>query len=75
MATVIWVNTGSGDGLVPDGTKPITWTNAGLSSKRNVHQPILHREYRRTREYSLMVLHKIHILITRVRSLEPETLR
>ena len=31
MVTKIWVNIGSGNGLLPDGTKP-TWTNVDLSS-------------------------------------------
>ena len=26
-ATLIWVNIGSGNGLLPDMTKPISWTN------------------------------------------------
>ena len=32
MATLIWVDIGSGNGLLPDGTKAINWTNVDLSS-------------------------------------------
>ena len=35
MATLIWVNTGSGNSLVPNGQwhQDITWTNIDISSK------------------------------------------
>ena len=33
MATQIWVNIGSGNGLLPDGTKPLPEPNICLSSK------------------------------------------
>ena len=35
MATKIWVNIGSGNGLLPDGTKPFTWTNVDWSSVKS----------------------------------------
>ena len=35
MATEIWVNIGSGNGLVPSGNKPLHWTNVDLSSVRS----------------------------------------
>ena len=34
LVTQIWVNIGSGNGLVSDGTKPFTWTNLNLSLMR-----------------------------------------
>ena len=34
MATKIWVDIGSGDGLLPDGT--ITWTNVDLSLVKSI---------------------------------------
>ena len=47
MATEIWVNIGSGNGLLPDGTiQAITWTNFDLSSVRitGVHLRAILRE-------------------------------
>ena len=35
MATEIWVNIGSGNGLLPDGTKPLPEPNVDISSVRS----------------------------------------
>ena len=35
MATKIWVNIGSGNGLLPDGTKPLPEPNVDLSSVKS----------------------------------------
>ena len=35
MAIEIWVNIGPGNGLLPDGTKAITWTNVDLLSTKS----------------------------------------
>ena len=43
MAKQIWVNIGSGNGLLPDGTKPIAWTNADLSSSY-IHRMAISQE-------------------------------
>ena len=36
MATEIWVNIGSGNGLLPDGTKPLPEQNVDLPSVRSI---------------------------------------
>ena len=35
MATEIWVNIGSANGLLPDGNQAITWTNVDWSSAKS----------------------------------------
>ena len=45
-ATWIWVNIGSGNGLLPDGTQAITWTNVDLWSVRSsyIHLMVISQE-------------------------------
>ena len=46
IVTKIWVNISSDNGLLPDGTKPFTWTNIDISLVRFCHihlRAILHR--------------------------------
>ena len=38
MGTQIWDNIGSGNGLLPDSTKPFTWTNVDLSSTNSWYE-------------------------------------
>ena len=46
MATKIWVNIGSCNGLLPDGNKAITWTNVDLSldKSHDIHLRALSQE-------------------------------
>ena len=54
MTTLIWINTDSGDGLLPDSTKPlpesifffISWINIDLPSKmfRGIHMRAISQE-------------------------------
>ena len=50
MATEIWVNIGSGNGILPDGTKPLpeywhniskVWWHLFVALSQEIHQPLV----------------------------------
>ena len=41
MATEIWVNIGSGNGLVPDGTKPLPESMLTVMKSNDIYQRVI----------------------------------
>ena len=63
MATEIWVNIGSGNGLLPDGTQVITWANVDWSSVKSsdIHIRAI------SQEIPQPAITKIHLKITNLK--------
>ena len=60
MVTQIWVNIGSGNSLLPDGTKPFTWSKVDLLS--NVFFSIHLRAI--SHKIPMNLIHKVYQQIT-----------